>query len=189
MPVGPKARTALAAIRWETLRHPWGPATDVPGLLERLLDAEESAGVDTALWSRGMHDGAPSGATAAISAVLLAMLDDGVDPDATDALLHFLRVSVETDRGPTFTLVGQGTPDPALDPRAPIHAHLDVVRRYAGTHPDAAWLVDWAADPRNAPRIVRWTDLTPGVEWAKKMAVYAIILIVGGLLAGFLNPF
>lgn len=189
MPVGPQARTALTAIRWDLLRHPWGPATDVPGLLERLLDAEESAGVDVALWQRGYHDGAANGATAAISTVLLAMLDDGVDPSATAALLHFLRISVEADRSPTFALIGRGTPDPALDPRAPIHAHLDVVRKYAGREADADWLIAWAADPRHAPRPVRWTDLADSLVWVKKMAVYALILVIGGLLAGFLNPF
>jgi hypothetical protein len=69
------------AVRWAGLSHAYGPATDVPNMVERLRDPTTvAAGLDE-LWSSIVHQGSRCSATAATVPLLV---DVALDPGVVD---------------------------------------------------------------------------------------------------------
>jgi len=90
-------RTALSEIDWQSLFHAYGPATEVPSLIERLAIPGSGAVNDELLWSM-LHQGSRYDSTVA---ALPFLIDIALDPNTSDrvVLLEFIRFSAMSFSG------------------------------------------------------------------------------------------
>lgn len=82
------ARELVASVNWSSLRHAFGPATDLPDLLQQLISGKQRER-DRAifeLFGNIWHQGTVYSASAPAARVLLAMVGDPTTPDRSRIL-------------------------------------------------------------------------------------------------------
>ena len=79
------------SIAWDQLEHAYGPATDVPALLERIANAKGRKHLNELgeLWSRVLHQGSIYSASAPSARALIEMLE------APEAAKRDYRVAID----------------------------------------------------------------------------------------------